>query len=229
MIESITKFRGVVAGLLLLAALVGAGGMAAGKWSHAARTLATPIHVLPPHPAPAVGQLAPDFELPTPDGRRVRLSHFRGSRPVALIFASMTCPYFRDEAQALERLYQQYGNQVEFLMVYQQEAHPFEDGYAFEAAAVDENAADGIRICRPQSLAERCQLCQESREKLSLTIPAVVDKIDDRVAYDYMSTPVKLLLVDASGKIAFQSAPGPWSFRAQDLKRAITGLLAAAR
>ncbi len=37
------------------------------------------------------GDAAPDFELPTLDRREtVRLSSFRGSRPVALVFGSYT-------------------------------------------------------------------------------------------------------------------------------------------
>ncbi|MCP4683099.1 MAG: hypothetical protein GY864_12255, partial [Desulfobacterales bacterium] len=37
--------------------------------------------------SPKVGDMAPDFELSDPDGtRRVRLSEFRGKKPVALIF-----------------------------------------------------------------------------------------------------------------------------------------------
>jgi hypothetical protein len=39
----------------------------------------------------AVGDVAPDFELPTLDGAaRVRLSSFRGTRPVVLVFGSYT-------------------------------------------------------------------------------------------------------------------------------------------
>ena len=41
--------------------------------------------------APAVGDEAPDFELPRLDGDgNVRLSAFRGRKPVALIFGSYT-------------------------------------------------------------------------------------------------------------------------------------------
>jgi hypothetical protein len=41
--------------------------------------------------APAVGEKAPDFELPRLAGAgRVRLSSFRGVKPVALIFGSYT-------------------------------------------------------------------------------------------------------------------------------------------
>jgi hypothetical protein len=41
--------------------------------------------------APKVGDLAPDFALQDPEGRvQVRLSDFRGHRPVALVFGSYT-------------------------------------------------------------------------------------------------------------------------------------------
>ena len=41
--------------------------------------------------SPKVGDLAPDFELQDPEGRvQVRLSDFRGVRPVALVFGSYT-------------------------------------------------------------------------------------------------------------------------------------------
>jgi peroxiredoxin len=41
--------------------------------------------------APRVGDLAPDFELTDASGnRQIRLSDFRGRKPVALIFGSFT-------------------------------------------------------------------------------------------------------------------------------------------
>lgn len=39
---------------------------------------------------PAPGQFAPDFDLPTISGTRVRLSEFRGKRPVLIEFGSIT-------------------------------------------------------------------------------------------------------------------------------------------
>jgi hypothetical protein len=40
---------------------------------------------------PQVGQMAPDFELKSPDGKQtIRLSSFRGQRPVVVIFGSHT-------------------------------------------------------------------------------------------------------------------------------------------
>jgi peroxiredoxin len=41
--------------------------------------------------SPKVGETAPDFELSDVDGKNpVRLSSFRGERPVALVFGSYT-------------------------------------------------------------------------------------------------------------------------------------------
>jgi Ca2+-binding EF-hand superfamily protein len=46
----------------------------------------------PSRPAPAIGEVAPDFELPLADDaeRTVRLSSFKNKKPVALIFGSYT-------------------------------------------------------------------------------------------------------------------------------------------
>lgn len=37
-----------------------------------------------------VGERAPDFELPAPEGERIRLSHFFGRKHVLLEFGSIT-------------------------------------------------------------------------------------------------------------------------------------------
>jgi hypothetical protein len=39
---------------------------------------------------PGPGSPAPDFNLPTLDGRRFRLSDYRGERPVLIQFGSIT-------------------------------------------------------------------------------------------------------------------------------------------
>jgi hypothetical protein len=42
------------------------------------------------HGGPAPGQLAPDFDLPTVDGGRFRLSDYQGRLPVLIQFGSIT-------------------------------------------------------------------------------------------------------------------------------------------
>jgi peroxiredoxin len=53
----------------------------------------------------AVGEAAPDFELATLDGSRLRLSDFRG-RPVLLSFGATWCPDCVRSAPFLQRLHE---------------------------------------------------------------------------------------------------------------------------
>jgi hypothetical protein len=43
-----------------------------------------------PAEGPKVGQPAPDFMLPGPDGKYLRMSEYRGDRPLVLVFGSFT-------------------------------------------------------------------------------------------------------------------------------------------
>ena len=55
-----------------------------------------------------IGELVPDFGLPTLDGGTARLSDFRG-RPVLLFFTATWCPYCGAEAPYLEQeIWQRY-------------------------------------------------------------------------------------------------------------------------
>jgi peroxiredoxin len=68
------------------------------------------VRTPPPSPTPVpetgidVGQLAPDFELQTPEGEAIRLSDYRG-RPVWINFWAPWCPACRTEMPRLEGLY----------------------------------------------------------------------------------------------------------------------------
>ena len=58
---------------------------------------------------PHVGDVPPDFDLKLLGSEeRVKLSSFRGNKPVALIFSSYTWPPFRAQVEHMERLYSQY-------------------------------------------------------------------------------------------------------------------------
>jgi Ca2+-binding EF-hand superfamily protein len=43
-----------------------------------------------PSAGPAVGAPAPDFTLPTPDGKRISMQAYRAGRPMVLVFGSFT-------------------------------------------------------------------------------------------------------------------------------------------
>jgi thiol-disulfide isomerase/thioredoxin len=151
-----------------------------------------------------VGDMAPDFSLTSLDGKKqVRLSDYRGAKPVVLIFGSYTCPPFRDVYPKLEKLHQEYGREVAFLYVYIREAHA-EDGWK-----MPRNQHEGIKILEPKSMADRSQVAKQACTFFKTAIPAVIDTMDDATDRAYAAWPSRIFVVDNTGKIAVQGGPGP--------------------
>jgi len=60
---------------------------------------------------------APDFELALFSGKTIKLSDFRGKKPVVLNFWASWCPPCREEAPALSKIAKDLGDRVEFIGV----------------------------------------------------------------------------------------------------------------
>ena len=60
--------------------------------------------------------LAPDFTVVDANGREVKLSDFRG-KPTVVNFWATWCGYCTQEMPTFEEVYQQYGDDINFLMV----------------------------------------------------------------------------------------------------------------
>jgi peroxiredoxin len=63
-----------------------------------------------------IGDIAPDFELPRTDGGTVRLSDLRG-KPVFINFMTTWCPPCQKELPAVQQIYEDYGKEVEVLVL----------------------------------------------------------------------------------------------------------------
>ena len=74
--------------------------------------------------AAAPGDVFPDFELITTDGARLVKENIFGDRPVIFLFGSMTCPMTASAAPSVQKLYDEFGDRVKFIMMYVREAHP---------------------------------------------------------------------------------------------------------
>ena len=107
---------------------------------------------------PALGDVAPDFELPTADGKsKVKLSGLIGEKPVVLILGNYTCGPFRSLFTQIEDVKKRYGKEAEFLMVYVREAHPT-DGWRMKS-----NDDAGVEIAQPLTDEERLGCGSEVR------------------------------------------------------------------
>ncbi len=121
---------------------------------------------------------------------------------------------------ALHDLYHQYGDQVEFLVVYIREAHP-DDGWVSEG-----NLAQGIHVYDPTTEEERTEVAQACAMALDIEMTVLLDGIDDTVASAYGAMPDRLYLVGRDGRVAYQGEKGPKGFRPEDLEVAIRQELA---
>lgn len=170
-------------------------------------------------PGPALNSEAPDFTLPTLDGKPVRLSQEIGDKPVVLVFGNFTCGPFRSHAGNLERLTTQYGDRAKFFLIYVREAHPSDGWWSLG------NRRFGIDLTQPTTTEERQAVASRCQSHLQLAIPFLVDNIDDAVGSQYSGMPNRFYLLDGQGRVAFKSGRGPFGFKPGELEQALIWLL----
>ena len=115
----------------------------------------------------------------------------------------------------MEDLKKRYGNRVEFLAVYVREAHPT-DGWRMSS-----NDAAGIALKQPLNEEERTGVAQRCCTSLKISMPMMVDEIDDRVGNAYSGMPDRLYLIDRKGRVAYKGGRGPFGFKPGEMEQAL--------
>ncbi|MGK0203283.1 MAG: hypothetical protein ACI89X_001164 [Planctomycetota bacterium] len=73
----------------------------------------------------------------------------------------------------------------------------------------------------PVTAEERDRMATFSLRELGLTMPAVVDTLDDTTSSDYAGWPERLFLIASDGKVAYRGGPGPFGFDPDGFESAI--------
>jgi len=163
-----------------------------------------------------LGSAAPDFTLlPSSGDRRVRLSEFRGKRPVVLVLGSYTCPKFRSQAPILNALYERYHDRAEFLLVYIREAH----GAGSWQSTI--NQREGIDLADATTFEQKRGYAASCVRKLKIPYTATVDPLDNGTDKAYIAWPSRVYLVDKQGRVAFNSLLDELNFEASRLDSAL--------
>lgn len=102
--------------------------------------------------------------------------------------------------------------------MYLREAHPT-DGWS---SGKDKVAG---KILQPKTLSERNEVAVKCCEKLKVTMPMVVDEIDDRVGHAYSGMPDRLYIIDSSGRVAYQGGRGPFCYLPSEMEQSLIMLL----
>jgi Iodothyronine deiodinase len=108
---------------------------------------------------------------------------------------------------------------VEFIAIYVREAHPT-DGWRMSS-----NDEAGISIKQPDDQAERVSVAQRCCTALKMSVPLLVDELDDRVGHAYSGMPDRMYLIDREGRVAYKGGRGPFGFKPGELEQSIVMLL----
>jgi hypothetical protein len=116
-------------------------------------------------------------------------------------------------------LHCRYKDKADFVAVYVREAH------ASNGWALPSNDKVGISIAAHKDFGERCQAAKACCAALKMTIPMVVDEIDDRVGIAYSGMPDRLYIVDTQGRVAYKGGRGPFGYKPSEMEQVLIMLL----
>jgi hypothetical protein len=116
-------------------------------------------------------------------------------------------------------MYAKYKDKADFRVVYIREAHPT-DGWQAPA-----NVRDGVLVKNHTSEGERAKAARACATGLKLSIPMLIDDMNDTVERAYQGWPDRIYIVGTDGKIAYKGARGPAGFRPNEAEAALKKLL----
>jgi tetratricopeptide (TPR) repeat protein len=170
---------------------------------------------------PQINALAPDFDLPeVGTKRRVRLSDFRGKAPVVLVFGTYSCPNFRASADALNTLFQRYGRQAPFFLVYIREAHAADQWQSTRNEREEVIVAPALTTEDKEDHAVMCSL------KLHLPFPALVDGMDGAMEAAYAAWPSRAFVIGPDGRVRYSTRLTQLDFHAEAMEKALRAVMA---
>lgn len=73
--------------------------------------------------------------------------------------------------------------------------------------------------------ADRKEAAQACSVGLDVTLPMIVDGMDDAVERAYQGWPDRIYIVDLKGIVSYRSAPGPAGFKPAEAEQALRTLL----
>jgi iodothyronine deiodinase-like protein len=118
-------------------------------------------------------------------------------------------------------MYQTFGDRAAFYVVYIAEAHA-EDGWQTTS-----NRAEGVVIRQHTTLGERRAAAQRCARELALSIPMLLDDMDDGACRAFSAWPERIYIASSSGRIVYQGGHGPYDFDPDAARDALEAMLSS--
>lgn len=158
--------------------------------------------------APRPGERLPQFDLPLIDGGHIDTTDFAGRKPMLIVTGSLSCPMTASSNSLLKEMYQEFGQDIDFLMLMVREAHP------------------GEHLEQPRSLDQKRDYARALQARDGLPFPIAIDDLDGKVHQAFDSKPNAVWLADANGSILYRGLwVGDDAGLVQALDAAVRGIL----
>lgn len=106
----------------------------------------------------------------------------------------------------MQKLYEEYRGVAEFRIVYINEAHAADGDWPVKYA-------EEKGITEATNYGERCTTAEMMLVEERVTIPCIIDNMDNHVNQSYSAWPDRLFLVEPNGRLAVAGKRGPWGFK----------------
>lgn len=84
-----------------------------------------------------------------------------------------------------------------------------------------QNEQSGIKVLQPKTYEDRVKVAGECMKELKLSIPCLVDDMQNTAQKGYAGWPDRLYVLDKEGKVAYKGEPGPRGFKPADAEEAL--------
>jgi Iodothyronine deiodinase len=116
-------------------------------------------------------------------------------------------------------LHRSYRDRAVTVFVYIAEAHAT-DGWQMQS-----NLDEDVLVANHVTIDDRFAAARAGVERLALTMPVLVDGMDDAVSNAFAAWPERIYLVDGTGHVAYTGGPGPFEFDPDAAAAALEELL----
>jgi hypothetical protein len=151
------------------------------------------------------GDSLPPFQIVTTNGDSLENRDVFGDKPVLLIFGSMTCPMTASSAPSVQELFDEFGDDIDFIMLYVREAHP------------------GENFRQADTLEEKLENARALKQFYDIPWTVAVDNIDGDLHRALDPKPNAAFLMNNAGEILFRSL---WAADRQALHQALVAVAA---
>ena len=84
---------------------------------------------------------------------------------------------------------------------------------------------EGVVLQQQTTLEERRQQARETVRRLGLSLPLLLDEMDNRANAAFAAWPERLVLVGGDGRIVYPGSPGPWGFSPDEAREQLDARL----